>query len=70
MRPDRVVMSSPDFDQNLGLLQRVENLSIQKFISQTGVEAFNVAVLPRTAWRDISRLGTNGSMHPAWAAGL
>jgi hypothetical protein len=41
-------------------MEPVENLSIKELITQAGVEAFNVAVLPGAAWGDISRLGANG----------
>jgi len=60
MRPDRVVVSPPTLDDNLCFLQRVEDLAIQKFIAQARVEAFDVAVLPRAARRDVGGLGTNG----------
>ena len=38
----------PGFDENLGLLEVVENLSVEEPVAQTGVEALDVAVLP---WR-------------------
>ena len=65
--PHSVVLVPPGFDQNLCLLERVENLSIKEFIAQTGVEAFNVAVLLGTAWGDIGRLGASGR-NPACTA--
>src|SRR5271169_5746130 len=56
MRPYRVVVHSPLFDHHLGLLQRIEDLAIQAFISQLAVEAFTVPVLPGTARFDVQRL--------------
>ena len=41
---------------HLGLLQRIEDLAIQAFISQLAVEAFTVPVLPGTARLDVQRL--------------
>jgi hypothetical protein len=52
MRPYGVVVAPPGFDQNLGLIERLENLSIKELIAQAIVEAFNIAVLPGAAWRD------------------
>ena len=43
--------------QDLHLLQRVENLSVQQLIPQLRVERFAVAVFPPTAGRDVERLG-------------
>ncbi len=61
MRPDGIVLASPGFGQNLCLLQCIKYLAVEELIAQAGVEAFNRAVLPRAAWRDISRLSANGS---------
>ena len=47
VRPDRVVVATPPFDQDLGLAQRSEYLAIQQLISEAGVEALAVTVLPR-----------------------
>jgi hypothetical protein len=33
MRPDRVVVAPPTFDDDLGLTQRVEDFAIEQFIS-------------------------------------
>lgn len=52
---------APGFDQNPGLLQHAEDLAIEKFIPQAGIEALDIAVLPGTPWRDISCLGAHGS---------
>ena len=61
MRSERIVIASPTFDHDPGFLQRIEDLSIQKLVSQTRVEAFNEAILPRTAWRDVGRSASNSS---------
>lgn len=61
MRPDGIVLASPGFNQNLRLLQRVKYLAVEELIAQADIDAFNIAVLPRTVWRDISRLSANGS---------
>jgi hypothetical protein len=49
----RVVFHAPFFNHDLRLLQRVKNLSVQVFIAQPPVEAFAVAVLPRTSRLDV-----------------
>ena len=50
-------MLPPVFDHDLSLFQRVEDFAIQQFISQLSVEAFTIAILPRTSWLDVSSLG-------------
>ena len=54
MGPDRVVVASPALDNDLGLAQAVEDLAVEQLIAKAGVEAFDVAVLPRTASLDVS----------------
>ena len=61
MRADRVVLVTPGFDQNPGLLQGVEDFAIEEFVPQPGIEALDIAVLPRASWRDIGGLGAHGS---------
>ena len=39
MWPDCVVVLAPAFDQDLGLLQRVEDFPVEQFIAQLAVEA-------------------------------
>src|ERR1022692_1649624 len=56
MRPDCIEVAPPTFDDDLGLAQRVEDFAIEQFIAQARVEAFDVAVFPWTAWRDIGGL--------------
>lgn len=38
MRPDGVVVLTPSFDQDLRLLERVEDFSIEQFIAQLAVK--------------------------------
>jgi hypothetical protein len=45
--PD-VVVASPALDDDLGLAQTVESLAVEQLIAKAGVEALDVAVLPRT----------------------
>src|SRR5690606_1216964 len=56
VRPDGVVMPPPSFDQDLGLGERVEDLSVEQFITQRSVEAFAIAILPWRSGRDVERL--------------
>jgi hypothetical protein len=51
-------MNPPAFGQNLHLLQRVEDFSIQELISELRVGALAVTVLPWTSGFDIERLCT------------
>jgi hypothetical protein len=39
----------PTLDDDLGLAQSVEDLAVEQLIAKAGVEALDVAVLPRTA---------------------
>ena len=59
MRPNGVIVTSPALDDDLGFTQRIEDLTIEQFIPQASIEAFDVAVLPRAAWFDVSALGTH-----------
>lgn len=55
MRPGAVVLSAPALGQDLDFLERVEDLAIEKLVSEPGVEGFDVSVLPGTAWLDEER---------------
>src|SRR5260221_8483328 len=44
---------------DLGLAQSVEDLAVEQLIAKAGVEALDVAVLPRAAPLDVSGLGTD-----------
>ncbi len=63
MRPFRVVVFSPAFDDDLGFSQRVEDLPVQQFVPEPGIEALDVAILPGAARLDEGGLGTN-SLNP------
>ena len=52
MWPDRIVMVSPAFDEHLGLLQRVEDLSIEQLVSELPIEGLVEPVLPRASGLD------------------
>src|SRR5215470_9451122 len=60
MRPDRIVMTPPAFDDDLSFSVGVEDLAIEQLIAKSAVEAFDVAILPRTAGLDIGSLGADG----------
>ena len=59
MRPDRVVLTTPPLDQHLRLLERVEDLTGEQFVSKFAVEALAVTVLPRRTRFDEERLHTD-----------
>jgi len=52
-------VASPTLDDDLGLAQSVENLAVEQLIAKAGVEALDVAVLPRAAPLDVGGLGTD-----------
>ncbi len=52
-------LPAPGIDDDLSLFQRIENLSIKQLVSQPGIEALHVAVLPGTSWLDEGGLGTD-----------
>ena len=56
MRTRRVVMVAPVFDHDLGLGERVEDLSVQKLIAELGVEALAISVFPWATRFDVERL--------------
>lgn len=55
-----VEVTAPALDHNLRLPQAVEDLAVEQFVPKAGVEAFDKAVLPRAAGRDVGRLGADG----------
>ena len=64
MRPFRVVVSPPFLDDYLCFFQAVEDLTIEQFVPEAGIEAFTVSVF---LWRtriDLGGLGAN-SLDPA-----
>ena len=44
--PGGVVVATPFLDQDLGFAQGVEELAVEEFIAEPGIEAFTVAILP------------------------
>ncbi len=46
VRPDGVVVPSPALDDDLGLAQRVKDLSVEQFVAQACIEAPDEPVLP------------------------
>ncbi len=42
-----IVVFPPPFDDDLGFVQRVEDLSVQQFVAHAPVEALAIAMLPR-----------------------
>ena len=74
MRTHGVVVPSPSLDHNLGLVERVEDLPVEQFVTQFSVEGFAVAILPGAARFDIGGLGSDGRnpfpkcrCHELWA---
>lgn len=53
-------MLAPTFDDNAGFRQAEEDLPVEEFVAQLGIEAFAIAVLPRRAGLDESRPGSDG----------
>src|SRR4051795_10042432 len=49
MRPDGVVVTTPAFDDDLRLSQRVEDLAVEQLVTQPGVKTLHEPILPRTA---------------------
>ncbi len=45
MWPDGVVVTPPGFDEDPGLLQRAEDLSIEELVAQPRIEALDIAVV-------------------------
>ena len=56
MRPDRVVVLAPVLDQHLGLLEGVEDLTIEQLIPELPIEALVLAVLPGAPRLDLEGL--------------
>src|SRR4051812_1319485 len=59
MRPDGVVMPAPALDDDLRLAKSVEDLAVEQFVPQPGIEALDIAILPRAARSDVGGLGSN-----------
>jgi hypothetical protein len=56
MRPDCVEVTPPALDNDLGLSQRVEDFTIEQFITQAGIKTPDVAVLPGANLRAVQLL--------------
>ena len=69
MWADRVVMAPPRFDENLGFLERIEYLSVQELVTQSGIEALDVTILPGRARLDESGLSSDCGDPPAHGLG-
>ena len=67
MRPDRIVMAPPAFDDDLGLAQSVEDLAVEQLVAKAGVEALDVAVLPGAASLDVGVLAPTTAIHSCTA---
>ena len=60
MRANPIVVTTPALDDDLRLAHGVEDLAIEQLVAQARVEAFDKAVLPRAARRDVSGLSPDG----------
>ncbi len=56
MRSKGIVVDSPLLNQDFSLLQRVEHFAGKELVSQLGIEAFTITVLPWTARFDVEGL--------------
>ena len=56
MRPLLVIFDAEVFDDDAGLGERPELLTIETFIAEAPVERFDKPILPRAAGFDILRL--------------
>jgi len=54
-----IVVFSPLLDDHLGFLEAVEDFAVEQLVSKLAIEAFVVAVLPRTTGRDEHGLRAN-----------
>jgi hypothetical protein len=69
VRSDGVVVSPPLLDDDLSLPERLEDLAIEKFIPEAGIEAFAVSTLPgRARFDDLRRCGESALRDPAPSA--
>ena len=60
MRAVRIVVLPSTVDDNLRFLQRVEDLAVEKFVTEICVEASAVAVLPEASRLEIGGLCAHG----------
>ena len=59
MGPDRIVMTAPSLDENLSLVERRELLTFKQLVTELGVEALAIAILPWAARFNVERLHTD-----------
>ena len=52
MRPEAIVLLPPPFDDHLGLSKSIENVPVERLISQFSIEGFDVSILPGASWLD------------------
>ena len=59
VRTNRIVVLPPGFYDDLRLVERVEELDVEAFISELSIEALIVSVLPRASRLDEEGPGAN-----------
>jgi hypothetical protein len=59
VRSNRVVIDTPALDEHFRFQERVEDFSVEQFVSQLSVERLDIAVLPGAARFDEQRLDLN-----------
>jgi hypothetical protein len=69
VRSDGIVVSSPGLDEHLCFTQRREDLAVEQFVPELGVQALAVAVLPGTAGFDVERFDNDFAQPVANADG-
>jgi hypothetical protein len=52
-------VASPALDHDLSLTQWIEDFAVEELVTQAGIEALDIAVLPRAAPLDVGGLGTD-----------
>ena len=60
---DGVVVFPPLFDDDLSLFEGIEDLPIEQFVPEAGIEGFAVSVVPRRAGFNVGGFDTD-SMNP------
>ena len=53
-------MAPPTFDDDPGLAQAIEDFAVEHLVTQAGVEAFDITILPGASGRDVGGLGADG----------
>jgi len=59
VRPHGVVVPAPAFDDDPGFGEGEKDFAVEEFATQSRIEAFDEAILPRAAWRDIGGPGAD-----------